>query len=170
MTEEALTGEILKAGRPSKFNPDMIKTMLDAKDQGASDAQVMKILGVCRDTFYRWIRENPAFKDAHEYAKVAEEVHWDRVGEFGIMNPKAVNGPLYVAYMKMRFKKWQDSSTPASAGNSINIGNLTVNNLKTLSSDELEAEIQKRLTAIQDTDPSLIEKLMHKKLDTEENV
>ncbi len=164
----ALEGELIKkpAGRPSTFHPDMIKTMLDAKDQGASDTQVMKMLGVCRDTFYRWLRENPEFKDAHAYAKIAEEVHWDRVGEFGIMNPKAINGPLYVSYMKKRFKSWQESAAPLSAQqNSISIHNLTVNNVASLSTEELEKQVQARLEALKTADPTLLEKLMQK--DTE---
>jgi hypothetical protein len=162
---EALEGQLIKkqVGRPSCFTEDMIKTMLDAKDQGASDTQVMKMLGVCRDTFYRWLRENPEFKEAHNYAKIAEEVHWDRVGEFGIMNPKAVNGPLYVSYMKKRFKSWRESVAPESAQqNSINIQNMTVNNVASLSTEELEKQVHARLEALKAANPDLLEKLMHK--------
>ncbi len=163
--DEVLEGQLIKkpAGRPSTYDESMIKTMLDAKDQGASDTQVMKMLGVCRDTFYRWLRENPEFKEAHNYAKIAEEVHWDRVGEFGIMNPKAVNGPLYVAYMKKRFKSWQESAAPVSAQqNSINIHSMTVNNVASLSTEELEKQVQARLEALKAADPDLLAKLMYK--------
>ncbi len=162
---KVVEGELIRrpTGRPSSYDESMIKTMLDAKDQGASDTQVMKMIGVCRDTFYRWLRENPEFKEAHTYAKIAEEVHWDRVGEFGIMNPKAINGPLYVSYMKKRFKSWRDSVAPESAQqNSINIQNMTVNNVASLTTEQLEKEVQARLEALKSADPTLLEKLMAK--------
>ncbi len=146
---EVLEGEVIKAiGRPSKYDDSMIKTMLDAKEMGASDTQIMKVLGVSRDTFYRWLRENDDFKDAHDYGKLAEELHWDKVAEVGILNPKAINTNLYIAYMKKRFPSWRDSATASGGANTtINVGTLTVNNLKTLSAGELEEEIAKRLHA-----------------------
>ncbi len=159
-----LEGEVIKAGRPSTYKPEFIEKMLDAMEQGASDTKVMKILGICRDTFYRWLKEHDDFKEAHEYGKTFVEVHWDNVVEYGIMNPKAVNGTLLVAYLKKRDKKWRDSSTPEGVqGNHIQIGNLNVNNIGTLTSNQLEDEIQKRLETLNAADPTLLTKLLQKK-------
>lgn len=58
-----------KTGRPSKFNQGYIK-MLNQMDLATNFAfptvkKACAFLGISRDTYYRWIKQYPEFREAH---------------------------------------------------------------------------------------------------------
>ena len=51
------------AGRKTKYTPDMLPKILEIYDNGDTDSDVCAILGISRDTFYRWYKTKKAFSD-----------------------------------------------------------------------------------------------------------
>lgn len=64
-----------KAGRKSKLevDPTLSTRIADLIAQGLTDAMAYSQAGIGKDTFYRWIRENPDFSDAISRAR--EKAH-----------------------------------------------------------------------------------------------
>ena len=49
--------------RPTKYKPEMCKTVIDLMEEGASQQEVLAALDISNDTFYRWKKENEEFSE-----------------------------------------------------------------------------------------------------------
>jgi len=61
----------------TKYTPELGEMIAEMVAQGTPHATAAQAAGVCRDTYYRWLSENPSFSTAIEQKK-AQAVH-DRV-------------------------------------------------------------------------------------------
>ena len=52
-----------KAGRPSKYTPEIVATICDLIRSGNFKNYVAEQVGICRDTFNEWERRYPKFSD-----------------------------------------------------------------------------------------------------------
>lgn len=64
-------------GRVSHYDPAWCEKVIELGNQGQSFAQIARELGVSRSMLYRYIGENPAFKDAMEHARDLSLAHWE---------------------------------------------------------------------------------------------
>ena len=53
-------------GRPPEYRPEMCKELVDLMEQGWLDCEVYSKWNISKNTFYRWIRENPEFAEAYQ--------------------------------------------------------------------------------------------------------
>ena len=96
----------MKAGQPTKYKPEYIKTALDFVGGGKSITQLARHLMVSRDTIYAWSDTHPEFSDALKIAKDWGQSVWeDKLEE--MMYDKEVNTRLVKLYFANRFK-WHD--------------------------------------------------------------
>ncbi len=61
-------------GRPTKYNPDRVKRILDAIRSGAAYVDAANYAGISYQTFNEWRKEYPEFSDAVEEADGAAMV------------------------------------------------------------------------------------------------
>lgn len=103
--------------------------------EGALDCEIAAKWDISRDTFYRWKREYPEFKEAHEKGLVKCEAWW-------LKNARAMlSGELtgkhsfnaFIAIVNNKFG-WKDKESVVT-NNQINISNINV--LQTKSPTEL---------------------------------
>ena len=92
-------------GRPSKYEPHMLKTVMDIGSIGGSHMEMAVELGIDRVTFYRWTENNEEFRNAVKMADAAAQVWWERAarnGAVGLIDKW--NPTTYIFHMKNRFK------------------------------------------------------------------
>lgn len=97
---------------------------------GLTDTEVMAKWGISRSTFYRWKKEHPEFKTAHEIGKAQCEANHIELGRKGMLKE-----------LDMDYQYWRDLGkychnwTDKAAGNTnntqINIDNMNVLNEQT---------------------------------------
>lgn len=116
-------------GRPTLYRDTMPQEMLEMMSNGAKDAWIYAKWGICKDTFYRWLKEYPELKNAHDKGMPLCEVWWEQKGmemmERG--DNKAFN--YWIAFMNRKFgwSKGQGGDTQQT----ININQMTVFNQQT---------------------------------------
>lgn len=54
----------MKAGRPSKYNEEIVQKLCSYIEAGLSEVDASLLVGINPDTFYRWKREKPEFSEA----------------------------------------------------------------------------------------------------------
>lgn len=55
-----------KSGQKGKLTPDMWQKIQDAASNDFSVSEIINYIGVARETFYRWLRDNPEMQDRIE--------------------------------------------------------------------------------------------------------
>src|SRR3990167_884500 len=71
---------LVKRSRSSKYDPWMCDTVIDVAEQGGHVAQMCQAIGIqSRDTFYRWLKENSAFSEAYEAAKLQSQAFYEHL-------------------------------------------------------------------------------------------
>ena len=93
-------------GRPTKYKPEMCKTVVELMSEGASQYEVLATLGISEDTFYRWKKENEEFSESVERGKLLSQAWWERMGRVNLENTK-FNYRGWYMNMKNRFQ-WTD--------------------------------------------------------------
>ena len=122
-----MTKEGKKTGRPlnsSKFfkiwNDDIERQILQLYTEGASDIEVIALLGINQDTFYEWLKkDNEDFKPFSETiktGKILSQCWWEKHGRVQLEN-KDFNNTLWFMNMKNRFSKdWRDKQETEHSG------------------------------------------------------
>ena len=85
-------------------SPEWRKTMLSMYDQGASDSEIMKELGLSLgswESLYADVMESD-FKEIVDYGRLMARAWWDAQGRINLFN-KQFNTSLWVINMKNRF-------------------------------------------------------------------
>lgn len=100
----------MPAGRPSKYDPAMCETIIDAGAQGMTLAEMADILGIDRSTLADWREQHPEFSRAVKAGLDKAQAWWERKGReatFGAVD--GFNATSYIFQMKNRFREeWAD--------------------------------------------------------------
>lgn len=92
-------------GRPTKYRPEMLDVMRALAEDGASKAELAVALGINRDTFDEWRRNNPDFSEAVKECELLAQVWWEQQGKNGMTgkNPN-FNATAFIFQVKNRFR------------------------------------------------------------------
>jgi transposase len=102
-------------GRPTKYKPEMCKTVLELMKEGASQQEVLAVLDISNDTFYRWKKENEEFSETIKRGIQLSQAWWERKGRISL-DDRQFNSTLWYMNMKNRFK-WADKQEVKNEGN-----------------------------------------------------
>ena len=80
--------------------------------EGASDTEVRVMIGICNDTFYRFLNDEPEFSESVKNGRDCAKVWWEKIGRKGLVMGKDFNATAFIFQMKNRFRDdYNDSST-----------------------------------------------------------
>lgn len=97
---------------------------------GLSDTQVMSMWGKSRGTFYRWLKEHPELKEAHEQGKVAFDAIHEDLGVQGMLKQTDIDYQFWRDLGKYR-NGWAEKPSAATTNTQINIEQMNVLNQQT---------------------------------------
>jgi hypothetical protein len=63
---------------PSKYNTEMLKTIVEMGKEGASQKMIWSTLGISKSTADAWRKSKPEFADALDLALVHSQAFWER--------------------------------------------------------------------------------------------
>ena len=104
----------MPAGRPTKYKPEMCKTMITLFKQGASIAEVCLELDIHHDTFYEWKERHEEFSESVKKGLAYSKGWWEKQGRLGVWadtseGASRLNYTGWFMNMKNRFKEdWRD--------------------------------------------------------------
>tara|TARA_R100000541_G_scaffold59351_1_gene72962 strand:+ start:1216 stop:1602 length:387 start_codon:yes stop_codon:yes gene_type:complete len=101
--------------RPTKYKPEMCKTVIDLMKEGASQQEVLATLDISNDTFYRWKKENAEFSETIKRGIQLSQAWWEKKGRISL-DDRQFNSTLWYMNMKNRFK-WADKQEIKNEGN-----------------------------------------------------
>lgn len=101
--------------RPTKYKPEMCKTVIDLMQEGASQQEVLAALDISNDTFYRWKKENEEFSETIKRGIQLSQAWWEKKGRISL-DDRQFNSTLWYMNMKNRFK-WADKQEVKNEGN-----------------------------------------------------
>ena len=104
-----------KMARPTKYKPEMCKTVIDLMQEGASQQEVLAALDISNDTFYRWKKENEEFSETIKRGIQLSQAWWEKKGRISL-DDRQFNSTLWYMNMKNRFK-WADKQEVKNEGN-----------------------------------------------------
>lgn len=113
-----------------KYEPKHCVELYKKMAAGLSDTEVMAKWGVSRSTFYRWIKEIPELKEAHERGKVAFDAIHEDIGRQGMMKTSDVDYQFWRDLGKYRHG-WAEKPSAATTNTQINIDTMNVLNEQT---------------------------------------
>jgi len=102
-------------GRPTKYKKEMCETVLELMKEGASQQEVLAVLDISNDTFYRWKKENEEFSETIKRGIQLSQAWWERKGRISL-DDRQFNSTLWYMNMKNRFK-WADKQEVKNEGN-----------------------------------------------------
>lgn len=118
-----------------KYDPSFCEVVINvARDGGLVNTQMAAIGIKSKDTYYRWQKEYPEFKEACEEAKILSAAFYENINYMNATgqiksSDKAIERGL----------KTTDSET---YGNIDGNSKITIESVKTLSDEEIEARIK----------------------------
>ena len=112
-----------KVGRPTKYNEELGKQVIDLMYQGFSIIEVCHELRISKQTFYDWCERHSEFLDAKQKGVDFSEGWWTKQGRENLRDG-TFNYTGWYMNMKNRFK-WADrQDSTVSHNGSLNILNL----------------------------------------------
>jgi hypothetical protein len=100
----------MAAGRPTKYNPDMLPVLIECGKEGMGLAEMACAIGVTRQTVKEWRATNPEFSCAIKDALAYSQAWWEGEGRkatFGKI--EGFSATSYIFQMKNRFREdWHD--------------------------------------------------------------
>jgi len=123
MTKKKKPEDKLKAGRPN-INLDSLDKkwkdlVLELMGEGGSKSEVMAMLKISTDLYYRWMDEEPEFYETIKEGSRLSQAKWEQVareGAFGT-NPD-INPTMMIFNLKNRFPDdWRDKREHEIGGN-----------------------------------------------------
>ena len=103
--------EVLKMlGRPSEYYDEHCEKVLNHMAGGFSFESFAGLIGVDRSTIYRWLDEQPAFKDAKKAGTEKSRLYWENIGVKGSAGQMPGWNPTgWIYNVKNRFpNEWND--------------------------------------------------------------
>lgn len=129
-----------RRGPESKYNISMCEQIIDVATAGGHIAEMMVCIGVrSKETFYRWQKDYPEFKEAYEYSKIVSQAFHEKLGRQGAAG--LVPNFNATAYAIIMNNKFSDDYKRGTGGNSTEITINTVN----LEPKQLELKIAQKL-------------------------
>lgn len=113
-----------------KYEPRHCVELYKKMAAGLSDTEVMAQWGVSRSTFYRWIKEIPELKEAHERGKVAFDAIHEDLGRQGMLKQTDIDYQFWRDLGKYRHG-WAEKPSAATTNTQINIDTMNVLNEQT---------------------------------------
>lgn len=134
-----------KVGAPTKYKKEYAQIAVDMLKKGKYHSHIMSELGISKQTFYRWKKENQEFKEACEIGKQAAQAMWEDIIEAIALGklPQA-NTTAALALMNNRFDGWaRDKKEDNSVVNNINVESMQIlQNVQRLDDTSLDARIR----------------------------
>jgi hypothetical protein len=105
-----------KVGRPTKYEPSMLKKIESMGKQGLSKTQIAARLDISRDTLYDWCKTNKEFSDAIKKAHLDAQDIWEQrlydAAMGSTQDDLSPNPTLMIFVMKNRFaEQWREKQT-----------------------------------------------------------
>lgn len=137
-----------------KYEPKYCVDVYKKMAAGLSDTQVMAQWGISRGTFYRWMKEVPELKEAHEKGKVAFDAIHEDLGVQGMLKQAEIDYQFWRDLGKYRHG-WAERPSAATTNTQINIDTMNVLNEQT--NEELLEYIKSQM----ERHPELIKIIEH---------
>lgn len=116
----------MKAGRPSVYQDTYPDELVDLMSQGWLDVQVYAKWGICKDTFYAWLREKPELKEAYNRGFAKCEAHYINKAQSGMVDREDGGFKYFISLMNNKFGWEKGSKGDSNTTTNINIGNMNV--------------------------------------------
>ena len=100
--------------RPTKYKASLCKVVIDLMQEGASQQEVLAVLDISNDTFYRWKKENEEFSETIKRGVQLSQGWWERQGRVSLKD-REFNYTGWYMNMKNRFK-WADKQEVKNEG------------------------------------------------------
>ena len=141
MNGVVIEDNIVVSGPKCKYSPSMCDKVIEKASQGGHIPAMMMSIGVrSKDTWYRWQRDYPEFKEAVEFAKIVNQAYMEEIGMMAILgNIKDFNSSTYALVMNNKFG--DEYKRGASGAGPTEITFNTVN----LTSSEISQKIAQKL-------------------------
>jgi hypothetical protein len=117
-------------GAISSYDPKHCVEIYKNMAAGLSDTEVMAKWGISRGTFYRWLKEHPELKEAHESGKVAFDAIHEDLGRQGMLKQTDIDYQFWRDLGKYRHG-WADKPSAATTNTQINIDTMNILNEQT---------------------------------------
>lgn len=148
------TAKTNPVGRPVEYQDKYCSLIRMYLRQGYSKSKFCSEVGISRDSFYRWQKEYPEFKEACTIALEDNLAYYEDQYLLAAEGKKEIN---IAALKEARAGQHGSVQSPETKGNQINIGNINI--LQQKSDEELLQALEinpviKQLTHKIDTDES----------------
>lgn len=132
---------LVKTGPQPKYKQEYCDIIVKAAAEGKHIPGMMMSIGVrSKDTWYRWQREYPEFKEAVEYADIVSQATHEDIGIKGMTGQiPGFNSTTYALVMNNKFGG--DYKRNPSTATEINITNNTLN----LTPEQVQQKIAQKL-------------------------
>ena len=101
-----------KLGRPTVYCETFCDVVVEYMGKGFSKEAVAGVIGISKETLYRWAREHTTFSDAISIGESKSRVWWERQLVDNVVHSKngsQINGQVFNLNMKNRFG-WKDKN------------------------------------------------------------
>lgn len=116
-----------RAGRPSKYTPEMCERAIQLGENGNSLTQIAVKLGIDTVTMLNWSSENPEFSRALKVAQDAAKAWWEDMGMIGMVSEK-FNSGVWSKSMSARFRdEYVESRRTEISGEVVEKREITLN-------------------------------------------
>jgi hypothetical protein len=139
--EIILSTDKLPTGPKCKYKPEYCDMVIEAASKGGHIPAQMIAIGVkSKDTWYRWQKDYPEFREAVEYAKVVSQALLEGIGMKGMMGEiPNFNATTYALVMNNKFKEDYKRDSSGSGPTEITFNTLN------LTSDQITDKIAQKL-------------------------
>ena len=137
-----------------KYEPKYCVELTKKMAAGMSDTEVMAQWGIARSTFYRWLKEIPELKEAHDVGKVMFDAIHEHLGRQGMLKERDVDYQFWRDLGKYRHG-WADKQSVSTTNTQINIDTMNVLNEQT--NEELLIYIKSQM----EKNPELLNVIEH---------
>jgi hypothetical protein len=125
-------------GAPSKYRPEMCNIVIQVANDGGFHAAMMVACGIGNDTFYRWKKEIPEFKEAVDQADLISLALQEAVLVDGMLGKiKNYNFNANAMILNNKWRAHYARVNSSGGDTNIEITNNTIN----LSKDEIDNKI-----------------------------
>lgn len=129
----------------TKYSPSYCTDLTKNMAAGLSDTEVIAKWGVARSTFYKWLKDYPELKEAHEIGQVMFDAIHEDLGRQGMLKQADIDYQFWRDLGKYRHG-WTEKPVAATNNTQINID--TMNVLNDQSNEELLVYIKSKLEEI----------------------
>jgi hypothetical protein len=129
-----------KKGAPSLYDVNMCQRIVDIAAQGGHIAAMMDCLGIkSKDTWYRWQKEYPEFKEAVVQAEIKSQAFYEHLGLQALLGEiPHFSATTYALIMNNKFGNDYKRN---AASTEVNITNNTMN----LTSEQVTQKIAQKM-------------------------